>query len=193
MNYLAHAVLSPPDEEIFMGNLWGDLLRPKDHSFISEAMIKGTFLHKEIDTYTDRHAHVSEMRSILRPSQGKYTPVVLDVLMDFILCKYWDRYFNVPPESFCADCYKIVRSNLHLMPVRLHVRIQRMMENRWLESCISHERMAVTLQMLQRRAKFENTMYLVMEHYDVHVTRLDELFLDFYDDLKNYISLRNAD
>ena len=191
MNYLAHAYLSPDDPEVLMGNLWGDLLRPRDYASLNPSLIKGVLHHKTIDTYTDQHQNVDEIVKLLRPFQEKYTPVVADVLMDYILSKFWHAFHEQSIEDFCKEKYKIVAQHLHLIPERLQPRINRMMENRWLESCASRDRMTTTLLMLSRRASFENKIPDAMRAYDLHEPTLDRLFLSFFDDLRGHLILQN--
>lgn len=193
MNYLAHAFLSPDDPLIMMGNLWGDLIKPRDYILIPEAMIQGIEMHKKIDAYTDQHAAVDEMIRILRPFQGKYTPVVADVLMDYMLSKNWGRYHSSTIEEFCDSSYHIVRRNLSFLPERIHPRIHRMLGDRWLESCKNRNRMERTLKMLSMRASFDNQIPDAMMPYDLHEERMDQLFADFFEDLMNHVNLQSAD
>lgn len=175
-----------------MGNLWGDLLRPKDYASLNANLIKGVVHHRSIDAFTDQHENVDQIIMLLRPFQGKYTPVVADVLMDFILSKFWHAFHEQSLEDFCKAKYRIVSSHLHLIPERLHPRIVRMMENRWLESCASRERMQTTLLMLSRRASFENKIPEAMHAYDMHEPTLDRLFLSFFDDLRGHVTLQSG-
>ena len=191
MNYLAHALLSPSDPFILMGNLWGDLLRPKDYPFLHQRIMEGVQRHRAIDSFTDEHAAVEEIIRLLRPSQGKYTPVVADVLMDFILSKQWSDYHPESIELFCAGHYKTVNSLLKHLPDRLHPRIQRMLSHQWLESCKNRDRMEHTLRMLSRRAAFENKIPDALQAYDQHQVRIDLLFVEFFADLRQHVILRS--
>lgn len=176
---------------ILMGNLWGDLLRPRDYEFLDPSILNGIERHKKIDAFTDQHNAVDEIVSILRPYQGKYTPVVADVLMDFILSKFWDQYHHAPIEKFCHSTYKVVADHLHYIPDRLHPRINRMLSHHWLESCKNRERMGRTLEMLSKRAAFENTIPEAMVPYDLHQEQMDRLFLIFFNDMQHQITLQN--
>jgi acyl carrier protein phosphodiesterase len=191
MNYLAHALLSPEDPLILMGNLWGDLLRPKDYESLEPGIVQGVRRHKAIDAFTDQHQAVDRMIMILRPYQGKYTPVVTDVLMDHILSKFWDQYHPLPLEEFCRLTYQAVDDHLHLIPERLHPRIRRMLGHQWLESCKNRERMEQTLRMLSKRASFENTIPQAMTPYDLNKIQLDSLFVDFFQDVQKHINPQN--
>ena len=193
MNYLAHAFLSPKDPLILLGNLWGDVLRPRDYILLDPAVLKGVERHKKIDAFTDQHKAVDEILRILRPYQGKYTPVVGDVLMDFMLSKFWHQYHSEPIEAFCSSTYKIVTDHFAQIPERLHPRISRMLSHRWLESCKNRERMEATLMMLSKRASFENTIPQAMVPYDLHEEEMDGLFKLFFEDIQQYLILQNED
>ena len=192
MNYLAHAYLSPGDPYPLMGNIWGDLLRPKDYPSLHPDLVEGVKLHRIIDAYTDQHAAVNVMLDLLRPYQGKYAPVVVDVLMDHMLSKYWNKFSTKSIETFCDEKYQLVKSHLYLIPERLHPRINRMVGHRWLESCKSKERMQETLLMLSRRASFENNIPNAMQPYEVHEAVMDEMFLSFFEELSQHVSLQSA-
>jgi acyl carrier protein phosphodiesterase len=192
MNYLAHAFLSDDHPYEMMGNLWGDLLRPKDYPTLHPDLLEGIRRHRVIDAYTDQHPSVDVMINLLRPYQGKYTPVVADVLMDYMLSKYWTQFSPQPLETFCEVKYQVVNSYLYLIPESLHPRMHRMISHRWLESCKSRERMEETLRMLSRRASFENNIPNAMQAYDIHESQMDEMFLGFFEELQQHISLQNA-
>ncbi len=192
MNYLAHAFLSTDDPYEMMGNIWGDLLRPKDYPTLHPHLLEGIKRHRFIDTYTDQHAAVSRIIHLIRPFQGKYTPVVTDVLMDYMLSKFWHQFQRRSLEDFCQEKYDQVANHLFLLPESLHPRINRMISHRWLESCKNKERMEQTLKMLSRRASFENRIPEAMKPYDKYEDLMDELFLTFFEELRQQISLQNA-
>ena len=192
MNYLAHAMLSPQDPLILMGNLWGDLLKPKDYEVLDPTIVRGVLRHKAIDAFTDHHPSVEQMIRILRPYQGKYTPVVADVLMDFILSKHWGNYQSQTLEEFCRKTYQVVNDHLHMLPSRLHPRINRMLSHHWLESCKNRERMEQTLIMLSRRAAFENNIPEAMIPYDLNTQQMDMLFADFFEDVQKHVNLQSV-
>jgi len=174
-----------------MGNLWGDLLKPRDYAGLDAAILIGIQRHKAIDAFTDQHAAVNEIMKLLRPFQGKYTPVVADVLMDFTLSKYWDQFYPVSIEDFCQDKYEVVNANLVYLPDRLYPRISRMLGHQWLESCKNRERIKQTLIMLSKRAAFENTIPDAMQAYDLHQEQIDGLFVNFFNEIIEYINLQS--
>jgi acyl carrier protein phosphodiesterase len=192
MNYLAHAFLSADDPYEWMGNVWGDLLRPKDYDSLHPHLLAGLKRHRIIDTYTDQHEAVHQIIHLLRPYQGKYTPVVVDVLMDYLLSKYWDRFTANSLEDFCEQKYRLASEYLYVIPGDLHPRINRMISHRWLESCMNMERMEETLKMLSRRASFENQIPEAMIPYVLHEKQIDEMFLLFFKELQLHLNLQSA-
>lgn len=193
MNYLAHALLSPEDPEILMGNLWGDLIKPRDYPMLSPGIRAGVQRHKMVDAYTDIHYAVDRMTTLFRPYQGKYTPVVVDVVMDYMLSLHWGEYHATPLEDFCQVVYIQVTDFLGELPSRLHPRISRMLDHKWLESCKNRERMEQTLQMLSRRASFSNRIPEALIPYDAHREELHELFHLFFQDVRRHINLQSED
>jgi acyl carrier protein phosphodiesterase len=192
MNYLAHAYLSPDDPFILMGNLWGDLLRPKDYVELHPGVMEGVTLHKAIDAFTDEHPSVNAIVNMLRPYQGKYTPVVADVLMDYMLCKFWPEYHDSSIEAFCQQRYKVVDQMISHVPERLHSRIMRMRTRHWLESCKDRDHLRGALFMLGQRASFENNIPGALTAYDKHEAMIDAHFRVFFKSLQEMVSLRNG-
>ena len=178
---------------ILMGNLWGDLLKPRDYYLLSPGILDGIKRHKAIDAYTDSHKAVDEMMRLLRPYQGKYTPVVADVLMDFMLSKLWGQYYPKSIEDFCNATYLTVNTYLDQIPERVHPRINRMLDHRWLESCKNRERFQQTLLMLSRRASFQNQIPDAMIPYDLHQEHMDRLFVEFFENVQQHLSLQSED
>ena len=108
-----------------------------------------------------------------------------------MLSKYWYRFSSVSIEEFCEEKYKLVGQYIHLIPERLHPRIQRMLSHHWLESCKDEARMGETLKMLSRRASFENEIPQAMQPYKLHEAIMDEMFLGFFKELEDHLTLQN--
>lgn len=191
MNYLAHAFLSPDQSKILIGNLWGDLLRPRMFPELENEVLKGVQLHLWIDQFTDHHPLTDLVRDLLRPFQHKYTPVVTDVLMDFLLSKFWSQFSNEDLMDYCDRITTLARQNIDLIPESLHYRITRMLDNNWLASCRNEKSMEVTLQMLSKRVHFENQIPDLISHYKMNEEKINEAFLLFFTELKQQAILQS--
>jgi len=102
MNWLAHVFLSDKSIEHQLGNLLADPLKAKPFSGASKEFKDGMKLHLIIDSYTDSHPIVKEAKTTLT-KKGYLKGVVLDILYDYFLSKYWDKYCNVNREKFLED------------------------------------------------------------------------------------------
>ena len=100
MNILGHCLLSGDNPHLLIGNFIADGLPRSKWSKLPASIQKGVRLHHFIDTFTDSHPKTEELIASLRPSQGKYAPVVSDLLIDHVLARDWDRYASIPLPDF---------------------------------------------------------------------------------------------
>ena len=82
MNYLAHFYLSDYDENLIVGNYIADDVKGEKYLNYSPEIQKGILLHRKIDTFTDTHHIVLNIKNLIREHQRKYTPVVIDIFYD---------------------------------------------------------------------------------------------------------------
>lgn len=83
MNYMAHIYLSHGKEEQLLGNFIADFVGNKDLVNYGKKVIEGIMLHRKIDSFTDNHDIVRKGTKRLRSIQGKYAPVVIDIIYDY--------------------------------------------------------------------------------------------------------------
>jgi len=133
MNWLAHVLLSENHIEYQLGNLLTDPLKGKAWQGASERIYAGIKMHMRIDSFTDRHALVSQSKAILTP-RGHLKGVVLDVLYDHFLSLHWDTFCTIPREIFLDDFrFKALESMEHY-PQEAQSIIRRVVGNRQLSS-----------------------------------------------------------
>ena len=72
MNYLAHLFLTRHDEDLTIGNFIADSISNKEVKDFSSSIQQGIFIHRAIDSYTDKHPIVLKSTRRLYPSHGKY-------------------------------------------------------------------------------------------------------------------------
>jgi len=160
MNFLAHTFLSCQDEELLTGNFMADFISNNEAKNLKPQFLSGVHLHKKIDSFTDQHDGVRDSIKLLRPSQGKYSPVAIDILYDYFLTKNWARYSNENLGLFTKRVYNIL-----------------------LNSCCNEERLRRTFERVKRRAKFDNNFDKVhidlVKYHDV----LDSHFNYFFPQL----------
>ena len=113
MNYLAHLYLTYPDIPMSLGNLIGDMVRPRDLHLLDDSVRYGVMAHRAIDWYVDRHDAMRALTTQLRPAHRKYAPVVLDIVMDYILCTQWNEWpRNVALPDFLTWANQVIEASL---------------------------------------------------------------------------------
>lgn len=188
MNYLAHSYLSCGDEDLMLGNLITDMISKKDESAYDESIQKGIDLHRKIDTFTDAHPIVSESLQLIYPTQGKYAPVVLDILWDYFLSYNW-KYFSgeeIPP--FSQNVYAILEKNYDRLQPKIVARFEKMIKADWLQSCKDRERLRGTFTHLHKRTKFKSNFDKVDEIMDEHEAELNKAFMKLFPEMISFVN-----
>ncbi len=190
MNHLAHIYLSYDDPDVTLGNLYCDWLSIAAQKQLPERYLPGLRLHRWIDEYTDHHPVVVRMRRAMYPLFGKYSGVILDILMDHQLAVRWNYFSTEPYDVFCSKAFDRIAGFRHDLPEDLHIRVDDMLANRWLETFLTAEGMEITFRMLARRAKFPADFKAVMPYYTANQIEMDAGFMEFFPELAGYVRLR---
>ncbi|MBI5917446.1 MAG: DUF479 domain-containing protein [Bacteroidetes bacterium] len=169
MNFLAHFYLSGDAEPLIVGNFLGDFLSNREVVALPADIQEGVRLHRQIDTFTDQHPMVHQSTARLREVHGKYAPVILDVLHDFVLANNWGRYSNVELSAFASGVYEVLRRHLPLMPGYLQERLPRMIADDWLVRYGTEEGLRFTFNRMKMRSSrphfFENAVESLTKDY----------------------------
>lgn len=188
MNYLGHAVFSPKDDYVTLGNLSGDFLKNRFHHLLSPAVINGVYLHRAIDTFTDNHQALRELLPLFRPHFGKYSSVVLDVLLDYLIGEIWDDLFNHDFEEFCGSIYQTIECNSKELPERPALIMSRMAAADWLAAYREEERILRVFSRLSDKARIELKGRIALDVFTENRDLLVVKGMEFLSDLKNYLT-----
>jgi len=190
MNYLAHCYLSCSDEDLLLGNLITDFLNKSEESNYSGRVLEGIQLHREIDTYTDKHPASLELRALLRKRHGKYAPVVVDLIWDFMLCQHWKDYSGSDLDSYAAPIYEMIQKRKEELPRRFKSKLESMITANFLLSYRNEDTMRSSLQWMDRRVNFpsdfEGAILDVRENLDL----ITQLFKTFFADLIAFVDTK---
>jgi acyl carrier protein phosphodiesterase len=184
VNYLAHTHLSFGRPAWVAGNFLADVLRGRQaFENLPEDVRQGVALHEAIDEFTDSHPLVRESVALLRPRQGRYAGVVLDILYDHLLARHWERFSETDLDSFSMEAYAAYRAHAHLMPDPVWARLDRMIAHNWLTGYDTVESLRFVFARMTERASFENRFHEAHEEMDRHGPVLETAFLAFYPEL----------
>ena len=183
MNFLAHQYLSFQRPEIQLGNLYGEIVRGKDYLDFSGGIQQGILLHRQIDTFTDAHDAVKNSTQKFHEKYGKYAPVIVDVLYDYILIKNWEKYSQVPYNKFVSDCYQLFRQNFEGFPSQLQYIVKHLLEYDWFQNYSNLEGIRQTLKGISQRSTFSNNIEEAVTEFMLYEKDLEKDFYEFFPEL----------
>lgn len=166
-----------------VGNFMGDAVKGSKFEWFPPSVAQGIVFHRLIDEYTDTHAEVREAKRVLRPSQGKYSGVVLDVLFDHFLAKRWDDYHQESLPAFTQSCHAVIESQRDLLPDRAERFFRYMIAHDLLLSYSKPEGIQSVLRGMDSRTAYESQMERAVEAMEENFERLDGHFRSFFPDL----------
>ena len=180
MNFLAHQHLSFEILELQIGNFSADFLRGLDFKSLSEGVLRGVELHRKIDAFTDAHPAVQEGVLLLKPYQGRYSSVVIDVYLDYFLAKNWLEFNEVSLEEWSKKLYKSFRENKYLFPAKTREAMDSLVTNDWFTSYGNKKGLFYPFHFMKKRLSFENRMEFAIEDLTLLEDQLEPLFFTFY-------------
>ncbi|QHJ06285.1 ACP phosphodiesterase [Hymenobacter busanensis] len=156
MNFLAHLLLSGPNDDLIVGNFAAEAVRGRAALEAYPAAVqRGIRLHRLIDSFTDNHPVVRRSTARLREQGlGKWAGVVADVGYDHLLARDFARYTYRPQEplaAFSQRMYTILQARHNELPERLQHMFRYMREGDWLTGYAQPEGLARALDGLSRR------------------------------------------
>lgn len=184
MNYLAHALLSGPDDELRLGNFLGDFVKGRVENYrgphVTERLREGIRLHRYIDSFTDQHPIFRRSKSRLSARYGLRAGVIVDLAYDHFLASHWQAYSVHPLNEFSADFFSLLNTNLFRLDSTLHPLVFAMSQQNWLSGYARVEGLERALLGMARRfpvaAGIETAGEVVRARYD----DFEEDFREFF-------------
>ena len=176
MNFLAHALLSPDDDEMRAGNVCADLIKGRVEGLVPPGIMSGVALHRAIDRFADRHHAFKSCLACVAAPRRRYAGVILDVFFDHCLARCWARYSTVRFDTFVEHVCTQVERQADIIPVRDRVRFERMLESRWLGLYATRTGLDRVFAGLARRARFGQRLGEAAVDLDRHYPTIEASF-----------------
>jgi acyl carrier protein phosphodiesterase len=183
MNFLAHLYLSGQDEHLMVGNFLADFIGNKEVANLPPDIQKGVAMHRQIDSFTDKHPMVRQGARRLHASHGKYAPVILDVFHDFLLAQNWGRYSSQTLPEFSRGAYEVLLRHLDIMPTMLHDRLPRMVADDWLVRYGTEDGLRFTFSRVKLRSSSPQFFENAVESLTIYYQDFNEEFNSFFPDI----------
>lgn len=164
----------------------GDFVKGKDYESYPTNVKVGVLLHREIDSFTDRHTIVRESKNRLKDKYRHYAGVIVDVFYDHFLANHFDKFCNEDLDQFVDNHYQNLENHFDLLPIRAQAMLPYMIRGNWLVNYKETRGIQKSLQGMSRRTKFDSKMdESIMELVQYH--REFELeFLTFFPEIVDH-------
>lgn len=184
MNYLAHLYLAKGQSGLTIGGFLADFVKgPLSGKYPADIEL-GMRLHRKIDTWSDQHAAIKQLREILPVEFGRYTGIIADVLGDHFLSKHWSEHTDESIKSFSQEQLIILQQQKQLYPERAQWVLERMSQGQWLTNYHNMSYCLGALGNIGKRLSRENPLHLLEQPVTQNYEQLRELCVDILNDLK---------
>jgi acyl carrier protein phosphodiesterase len=184
MNYLAHLALSYPDPGLIAGNYLGDIITRKETKTLNPILLPGLEFHKWIDSYSNNSIPLKEINNDFHPLIHKYAPVASDIICDYLLYLSWKRYYTISFQDFSDYIYKSLQQYSEMMPARIAIICNNMIDHKWLSQYQSLDGLESVLRRTNKKTKFPVDLTLILPVLNTNKDKFILLFNEFYADCK---------
>lgn len=188
MNFLGHIFLTPDDDELLLGNFIADSVKGNPEKHFNGKVADGIRFHRAIDAFTDSHPLVKQGIERFRETQGRYAPVVIDVVYDHVLASNWKEFHAEDLHDFTQSVYKRLDGQKHLFPTRVQQYFPFMRQQNWLYNYQFEWGLIKSLQGLDRRSSTETQMHLAVDVYRAFNQQFLEEFREFIAEARQHLT-----
>ena len=187
MNYLAHTYLSGDNDNIKVGNFLGDWVKGSDYLKYSEDVRTGIMLHRNIDSFIDRHPimHLSAGRFQLR--YARYSGVIIDILYDHYLANSWKDFCDVPLRDYVNRLHNVMLNNFEILPPKLQNFLPGFMNERWIERYATIDGIRDVLETMSKRTSLPNETEFAISVIEAFYADFRHEFFDFFSQIIEFV------
>ena len=156
MNYLAHLLLSPSDDDARVGAMLGDFVKGPLEGRYEGRVGAAIALHRRIDSYTDAHTVVLASKARIGPPRRRYAGIMVDLFYDHFLARNWRAHHDEALEDFAERVYAVLAARREELPPDLQWVAARMAERNWLVNYAEPAYVGRALEGIGRRLKRGN-------------------------------------
>ncbi|NQV14337.1 DUF479 domain-containing protein [bacterium] len=164
-----------------------DFMRDVDKEKLPPEIISGIHMHRLVDLYTDAHPIVRELRKNFSTSRRRFSGVVLDVVFDHFLIKYWSQFCDDDLDEFVDDCYSALWRQRSYMPERMELVVGWMIKRDWIRSYSELDHVGRALDGLASRLKMEHGFHGAIEEVENMYEDIESGFREFFPQLRYHV------
>lgn len=184
MNYLAHLYLSGPTAGIKVGNFIGDYVKGSRHNRYAPEIQKGILLHRQIDSFMDRHPVVRESAAIFKPQYRRYASVVIDIIYDHLLAANWNQHSEQSLHHFISDAHRILLRHYFILPGTVKQFLPFLIKSRRMENYRLMSGVERTLKIMSHHSSLPDHSQWAVEQLAANYEVLNQQFKMFFEEVK---------
>jgi acyl carrier protein phosphodiesterase len=179
MNYLGHIYLSFDDHELATANLFGDFVKGKNLSHLSPTIQTGILLHREIDSFTDKHDSVKAILQLIRNDLPKVAPIAIDLIFDHLLAKHWTKFHAHDFAHYLANCYNEFEQHKVNYPAHFQDFIEKLIRYNWIAHYPTLDGLSKMSHGVSKKLSFDNALTRTPSVFLAHENLIEMHFENF--------------
>ena len=190
MNHLAHLYLSSDNDEEMVGQFIADAVKGNDFNLYSPDIRNGILLHRWVDSFTDTHDLVKELRAEYRPKLGLYSGVLIDLVFDYFLAKDFQAHAGRELEEFQQFTFSVLNKHEDIFPEKMKRYFFHMKDREFMMKYAHPVGMAVIVRQMGMRIPRGEALVEAGDFFQGHVEVASNYFPDFFVELKNEFQVK---
>ena len=190
MNHLAHLYLSSDNEEEMVGQFIADAVKGNDFNSYTPNIRKGILLHRWVDSFTDTHELVKELRAEYRPKLGLYSGVLIDLVFDYFLAKDFQLHSGRELSEFQQFTFSVLNKHEEKFPERMKKYFFHMKDKEFMMKYAHPVGMAVIVRQMGMRSVRGEALVQAGDYFLDHVEAASKYFPSFFQDLQRDFVLK---
>ena len=190
MNHLAHLYLSSDKEEEMVGQFIADAVKGNDFNLYSPDIRQGILLHRWVDSFTDTHDLVKELRAEYRPKLGLYSGVLIDLVFDYFLAKDFQIHSGIELEEFQQFTFSVLNKHEDHFPEKMKKYFFHMKDKEFMMKYAHPVEMADIVRQMGNRIPRGESLLAAGDFFEDYVEMASAYFPTFFEELKREFELK---
>ena len=190
MNHLAHLYLSSDKEEEMVGQFIADAVKGNDFNLYSPDIRQGILLHRWVDSFTDTHDLVKELRAEYRPKLGLYSGVLIDLVFDYFLAKDFQIHSGIELEEFQQFTFSVLNKHEDHFPEKMKKYFFYMKDKEFMMKYAHTVEMANIVRQMGNRIPRGESLLAAGDFFEDYVEMASAYFPTFFEELKREFELK---
>ena len=190
MNHLAHLYLSSDKEEEMVGQFIADAVKGNDFNLYSPDIRQGILLHRWVDSFTDTHDLVKELRAEYRPKLGLYSGVLIDLVFDYFLAKDFQIHSGIELEEFQQFTFSVLNKHEDHFPEKMKKYFFYMKDKEFMMKYAHPVEMANIVRQMGNRIPRGESLLAAGDFFEDYVEMASAYFPTFFEELKREFELK---